>query len=250
MNIKILADGYMKNNYLFEDFKNNRINLEENYFSDEYISLEKAPDFPIYMGKGKESYKRENFIEAVKIIRDYYIDTPRDIHLNGKFWHSLFITSKRDYLLIKYPQIEREKEFYNIVLKKFDWENYIYKCVLAAEYIADADLTDDKEEEKYINLIYNNLDVFNYIIKYEIFRNSKFLINLLDIIEEENYSSIFKKRINDRSDLGPDERYGRRVIFELNKNYPVVLSPFMDKEDLKEQVKIALSIYYTEDASE
>lgn len=247
MNIRLLADGYMKNNYLFEDFKNNNIKLEEHYFSDDYVSLEKAPDFPIYMGKGKEGYKREEFIKAVKVIRINYIETPRDIHLNGKFWHSLLITSKRDYLLEKYPQIESEKEFYNIILKKFDWENYIYKCVLAAEYIADAGLSNSNEEEKYINLIYENLDVFNYIIKYEIFRNAKFLINLLDIIEEENYSSIFKKRIKDRSDLGTDERYGRRVIFELNKNYPVILSPFMEKNDLKEQVKLALSLYYNED---
>lgn len=247
MNIRLLADGYMKSTYLFEDFKNNNINLEEHYFSDEYVSLAKAPDFPIYMGKGKERYKKEEFIKAVKVIRTHYIETPRDIHLNGKFWHSLLITSKRDYLLEKYPQIESEKEFYNIILKKFDWENYIYKCVLAAEYIADAGLSNTNEEAKYINLIYDNLDVFNYIIKYEIFRNAKFLINLLDIIDEENYSSIFKKRIKNRSDLGTDERYGRRVIFELNKNYPVILSPFMEKDDLKEQVKFALSIYYNEE---
>lgn len=246
MNIKLLADGYKNNHYLFEDFKNNQINLDESYFSEQNIYIENAPDFPIYMGKGKESYKREEFIKAVKIIKDHYIDTPRDIHLNGKFWHSLLITSKRDYLLNKYPQIENAKEFYNIVLKKFDWENYIYKCVLAAEYISDAGLEEEKEEE-YINLIYNNLDVFNYIIKYEIFRNSKFLINLLDIIKDENYSSIFKKKILNRPDLGDDERYGRRVIFELNKKYPVVLSPFMDKDDLKEQVKKALSIYYSEE---
>ena len=48
-------------------------------------------------------------------------------------------------------------------------------------------------------------------------------------------------------ELGDDERYGRRVIIELNKKYPVVLSPFMDKDDLKEQVKKALSIYYSEE---
>lgn len=246
MNIKLLADGYMNNSYLFEDFKNNRISYEENYFEDKYISIERAPDFPIYMGKGNNVYKRNEFVEAVKVIREHYIDTPRETHFNGKFWHSLLVTTKREYLLEKYPQIIEEKEFYKIIFKKFDWENYIYKCVLAAEYIADAKLSSFEEEEKYINLIFDNLDVFNYIIKYEIFRNSKFLINLLDIIKEENYSSIFKKQIKGRSDLGTDERYGRRVIFELNKNYPVVLSPFMEKEDLKKEVKEAFSLYYSE----
>lgn len=244
MNIRLLSDGYMKNSYLFKDFIEDKIRLDESYFSDDHISIDKVPDFPVYMGKGTEEYKRSEFVKAVKIIREHYIETSRDVHFNGRFWHSLLISSKRDYLMSKYPQIENKKDFYKVVLRKFDWENYIYKCVLAAEYIADADLSGKDEEEKYVHLIYDNLDIFNYIIKYEVFRNSKFLINLLEIIEEENYSSIFKDKIRGRADLGNDERYGRRVIFELNKNYPVILSPFMEKEDLKEQVKLALSLYY------
>ena len=48
----------------------------------------------------------------------------------------------------------------------------------------------------------------------------------------------------DRPDLGNDERYGRRVIFELNKRYPVVMSPLMDYQSLKREVIDALDIYY------
>ena len=78
------------------------------------------------------------------------------------------------------------------------------------------------------------MDMFNYIIKYEIFRNGHFLINIIDIIEETGLSKVLKAKIKDRPDLGNDERYGRRVIFELNKAYPIVMSPMLDKEKLKE----------------
>ena len=58
--------------------------------------------------------------------------------LNEGFWYSLLCVYKRDYLLEKYPQVEEGiRRFNNIVLKKFDWENYIYKCVLAAQYVND-----------------------------------------------------------------------------------------------------------------
>ncbi len=42
-----------------------------------------------------------------------------------------------------------------------------------------------------------------------------------------------KAKIKNRPDLGK-MNVGRRVIFEFNKSYPVVLSPMLDKESLKE----------------
>ena len=62
--------------------------------------------------------------------------------------------------------------------------------------------------------------MFNYIIKYEIFRNGQFLINIMDVIEETGLSSVLKAKIKNRPDLGKDERYGRRVLFEMNKGSP------------------------------
>ena len=247
MQIRLLAKGYKDSELLYEDFKKDNLSEGAPYFSDEVIYLDNAPDFPIYMGMGvgSDREKKEDFYEAITVLKENYINTDRDVHFNELFWHSLFVGYKRDYLVSKYPTIENDKNAFNkIVIKKFDWENYIYKCVLAAEYIHDANFGSKDLEDKYINMIYDNLDIYNYIIKYEIFRNSHFLINLLTIIEEENLSEIFKKKIKDRTDLGSDERYGRRVIFELNKNYPVILSPFMEKEDLKKRVLNALSLYY------
>lgn len=112
------------------------------------------------------------------------------------------------------------KDFQNIVVKKFDWENYIYKCVMGAQYVKDNTDCDD-DRDRYYDLIVENLDVYNYIIKYEIFRNDKFLINVVGIIDDRGLAKVLKAKIKGRPDLGKDERYGRRVLFEFNKVYPI-----------------------------
>ena len=121
--------------------------------------------------------------------------------------------------------------------------NYIYKCVLATEYIEDL-IEDPEQKKRYYQLVLENLDIYNYMIKYAIFRNGDFLIKILTIIDDLQISTILKEKIKDRPDLGKDERYGRRVIFELNKKYPVVMSPLLDIETLKQEVILALSYYY------
>ena len=104
------------------------------------------------------------------------------------------------------------------------------------------------KESEYIRifnkLIIDNLDLYNYIIKYEIFRNDKFLINILDIIDEHELTKVMKAKLNDREDLGKDERVGRRVIFEFNKSYPVIMSPMLEKSDLEPIFFEYLSYYY------
>lgn len=148
-----------------------------------------------------------------------------------------------EYLLKMYPQIQEDyKDFCNIVIKKFDWENYIYKAILIAQYVEEC--AAPEKQEQYYHLILQNMDVFNYIIKYEIFRNGRFLINIMDIIEETGLSKVLKAKIRNRPDLGKDERYGRRVIFEFNKAYPVVMSPMLEKEELKEYFLEYLGYYY------
>lgn len=118
------------------------------------------------------------------------------------------------------------KDFHNMVVKKFDWANYIYRCILGAYYVKDNSNSED-ERERYYNLIVQNFDVYNYIMKYEIFRNDKFLINVLDIIYDNELSKMLKPKIKDRPDIVKEERYGRRVLFEFNKAYPIVMSPML-----------------------
>lgn len=243
MEIRLLERGYKTNENLYKDFLEDQINSKDEYFSNEVLTITNAPDFPIYMAQKNEAERIDSFFKAFKILSDHYLETDRDIHLDERFWHSLLLTKKREFILKTYPQVEEsEKNFNNIVLKKFDWENYIYKSILAAQYVSDY-TTDTNKRLHYYQLIVDNLDLYNYIIKYEIFRNGQFLLNVMDIINELNLSKILKSKIKNREDLGRDERVGRRVIFEFNKSYPIVLSPMLEKDELKTLFLENLKLY-------
>ena len=183
-------------------------------------------------------------MEAFNIVTENYINTSRDIYLSRRFWYSLLIGYKRDFILKEYPEVKYNiKKFQSIVLKKFDWENYIYKIVIASEYISDR-FSDFDTRQKYFKLIIENLDLYNYILKYILFRNDNFLINTLKIIEEYDIGKILKSKIVGNKKTEEDKRYGRQVLFEFNKSYPIVLSPMMDYEEFKEKFLEYLSIYY------
>lgn len=233
MEIKLLKPGYKNNTQFYEDFLEGKILENNDYFSEETVFIKEAPDFPVYLNEKNDAARLEKFTEACNIIREHYLHIEQDTIMNETFWHSLLCAYKHEYLLEVYPQIkDSHSNFKNVVIKKFDWENYIYKCIIAAQYILDN--TNFKEDrDHYLKMIVENLDLYNYIIKYEIFRNDKFLLNVLDIVHEKGLSKTLKAKIKDRPDLGKDERYGRRVIFEFNKSYPVVLSPTMEKEELE-----------------
>jgi len=242
MLVKLLSKEYLRSDKLYKDFLNNMIIESDDHFDDIIITLDEAPDFPIYLFISDDVERAEAYISAIKVIEKYYLKLPRDTHFDGQFWQTLLLIQKRDYILETYPEvIESETKFMNVVLKKFDWENYIYKCILAAQYISDN--IEEEKREKYYKLIAENLDVYNYIIKYEIFRNDQFLIKILDIIKDNQLSDILKAKIKGREDLGDDERYGRRVIFELNKVYPVIMVPLMSKEELERLFLESLSKY-------
>lgn len=231
MEIRILDPNYLKSEAVFEDFKNGNIGVDESHFTNETVYIEQAPDFPVYL-RGNQEERYDYYAEAFKVMMDVYLKTSRDVNMEGAFWYSLLLQHKRDYLIKQYPIIlSSEKEFRNIVLKKFDWENYIYKCVIGAQYVMD-NVTDPDEQQQFIRAIADNLDLYNYIIKYEIFRNDAFLMNILAIVQDHGLSEIMKAKVKNRPDLGADERVGRRVIFELNKSYPVVLAPTLHKTEL------------------
>ena len=244
MEIRLLKKGYINNEQFYKDFLDNQIINKEEYFSGDSVYIDEAPDFPIYLSVRDEEKRNKLFYEAFEVISRSYIHTDRNIHFDEVFWHSLLTIYKREFLLEQYPEIaDSFKNFKNIVVKRFDWENYIYKCVLGTQYVYD-NVEDTSQRERYYRLIVENLDLYNYIIKYEIFRNDKFLINVLDIIDEHGLAKILKAKIKDRPDLGKDERYGRRVIFEFNKSYPVVMSPMLTKEELEPLFFEYLSYYY------
>lgn len=243
MEIRLLKRGYYQNESLYEDFLNDAIELNNDYFSDQVVHIKDAPDFPIYMATGSWKKRKEDFLKAFQTMDEYYVHVDRELTFEGTFWHSLLMTKKRDYILHHYPQVKNSfNQFRNIVTKPFDWENYIYKCLIGAQYIHDH--TDDEAEKMhYYEMIVDNLDVYNYIIKHEISRNGPLLMNVLDIIHELDLSELLKAKIKGREDLGDDERYGRRVMFEFNKSYPVIMAPMLEKEPLKEVFIEFLSYY-------
>ena len=57
-------------------------------------------------------------------------------------------------------------------------------------------------------------------------------------------TKVMKAKVKNRPDLAKEERVGRRVIFEFNKSYPVVMSPMMDKDEFKEVFLDYLYYYY------
>lgn len=243
MEIKLLNQGYKSDEHFYEKFLENNL-WDSQFVSEETVWMDKElPDFPIFFSIKNKEEREKQFISAIKIISEYVIVMDRDLYMDECFWHSWLCLYKREYLLEKYPQIrDGYEQFKNIVIKKFDWENYIYKAILIAQYVSENKIPEERENMYYT--ILRNMDMFNYIIKYEIFRNGYFLINIMDIIQEENLSKILKAKIKNRSDLGADERYGRRVIFEFNKSYPIVLGPMLEKDELKTYFLKFLSYYY------
>lgn len=245
MKIKLLQLEY-KTQEFYQYFLENKL-WDSNYISEDYVWIPcEIPSFPIFLSTRDTEKKEKEFILAINIISENVIVMDRDIFMSERFWHSWLCLYQREYLIETYPQIkEGYEKFKSIVIKEFNWENYIYKAILIAQYVKENKKVEEREHM--YHLILQNMDMFNYIIKYDIFRNGIFLINIMDIIEETKTSKILKSKIKNRSDLGNDERYGRRVIYEFNKSYPIILSPMLEKEQLKEYFLKYLSYYYHED---
>lgn len=243
MKIKKLNPDKIRNPEIFEYYKGNNIQKDE-IFLDEYYEVdldEKKILFSIYIPDKNENIKKEKFINSFICIRDNYLKLGRDILLDKNFWYSLFLDKLIEDLKKEYPSsLNSEKEFRNIILKKFDWENYVYKLILGAEYIQER-IPNKEKHLKYFDLITQNLDLYNYILKSEIFKNSHFLIKMLDTINETKTSNILKKKINLGN--GNDERIGRKVISEFVKSYPVVFVHTLDNNEFKNYFKKYLDYY-------
>ena len=240
MEIKLLTNSYKNDEHFYQAFLDDTL-WQSEYLSNESILIPRQiPFFPVYLN---QSHNEGDYFEMLRVMNEYVLELDRDITMSERFWHSWLCLYQRERLLEKYPKIkEGYSAFKNVVIKNFDWENYIYKGLLIAQYVPENAAPD--KYEHYYSVILDNLDVFNYIIKYEIFRNGQFLINIMDVIEETGLSSVLKAKIKNRPDLGKDERYGRRVLFEMNKAYPVVMSPMLDKDTLKGYFLEYLSYYY------
>ena len=245
MEIKLLIPGYKKDEKFYQAFQEGKL-WESEYISDQSVWIpDEIPDFPIYFPSKKGEDHSEEFLKAIETIDTNILNMDRDNYMDELFWHSVLCLYKRDYLISLYPSItDSYKKFSDIVIKPFNWENYIYKAILIAQYVADER---PSEKMKYYKIIFENMDMFNYIIKYEIFRNGTFLLNVMDIITDNHLEAKLKAKIKNRPDLGSDERYGRRVILELNRSYPVIMSPMLPEKELEKYFLKFLSNYMDEE---
>lgn len=249
MKIKKINPKMINSPKVFQYFLNEQNVSEDEIFLDKFYEIDEAPFFPIYIANKNNQIKTDNFIKAFKIMRDNYIKLGRKFFLDKFFWYSLFLTKLKADIKKEYPECTKdESKFKNIVLKKFDWENYIFKIAIGAEYISDS-VSNINDHEKYFKLIAENLDIYNYILKSQIFRNKLFLIKILDIIEKNNLSNIVKAKLNNNVkvkhniDIKKDERIGRRILMEFSKIYPVVFIHLLDVEELENYFLKYLKLY-------
>ena len=57
MEIKLLKKDFLKKEEFYKDFLDDKIMERNEYFSDEVVHINNAPDFLIYMGKGGKKRK-------------------------------------------------------------------------------------------------------------------------------------------------------------------------------------------------
>ena len=55
MEIRLLKNGYKKSEQFYNDFLEDQIRSNDDYFSGDVVYIDEVPDFPIYMGRGSES---------------------------------------------------------------------------------------------------------------------------------------------------------------------------------------------------
>jgi len=243
MLIKVLDASYFKSGEAFKDFNLGK-SPDLSYYTEGSMIIDDLPYFKPYFGSKVKGSSDEDFINSFMIMEEDYNEIDREYTMNPEFWYSLFVLHFREELIRDYPGIETDESYFNLAINKsFDWENYIYKMVLGAQYISENIVGRDRRNF-YYNLIVNNLDVYNYLLKKTIFRNDRFLIEILKIIDKHEISGLLKKKIKGREDLSDDERYGRRVIHEFNKSYPVVLSPMLGSDEIEKLFFRYLEMYY------
>jgi hypothetical protein len=225
----------LDNNTLLKYFSKDQLIKEDSLFENEFYYLSGFEYFDPYVGSlTTDTYvqKMMRLFKNVSNVIDSY-SIPSNYYEDGTFWKSTFLTLYREELNNNYPAIIRdETTFNNVIGKKWGWENYIFKAILVKKYLPYAENFFTKEE--FYETVAENIDVFNYLVKGPIFRNDKFIVKILKIIKDEDLVSLSKRKIQNRPDLGSDERIGRRAIYEMNKIYPIIMVHNLEIDQLKE----------------
>lgn len=226
----------LDNKSLLDYFKNTNRDDKDNFFDGEQYLIKDFQFFDPYIGSlsNDESSQKISYLfsNVSRLIETN--DIPMSYLEDPMFWKSVFITEYRDELLSIYPKLNKEETvFNNVIGKRWGWENYIFKAIIVHKFTPTA-LNYFKTREEFYRVVSENLDVFNYLIKGPIFRNGDFITKILKIITDKDLSKLSKKKIINRPDLGLDERFGRRAIYEMNKKYPILLVHKFDINQLSD----------------
>lgn len=231
MKINILRNEYIYSEKFIEDFKTNNVGSLQSEYTDESVEINNIEPFNFYLNISNEDRRSFEYIDSLNKIINYLI-LPQKILMNHDFWITLFSKYYYSFTISKFPQLlTKNSDFKNILFKSFDWENYIYKLIIITQYIEDT--RPIEEYQKYFNIVVDNLDVVNYLLKNKIFNNANFFVNVLDTIVSTDSSKVLKKSLVKNAKKDKDERVGRKVIFEFNRDYPVISSPILDFEEFK-----------------
>lgn len=206
---------------------------EDGFFTDTRVKVPDLDEFLTYSGNANKNSSKI-LGDLIKIMMYNFIDLKQEIYMSQNFWMSYLVSKLRMSLFRNYPSIsENFNTFRLIVLRKFDWENYLYKAAIFANVLNDKlqnkDLLDD-----YIDVILNNMDLFNYILKLTSLRNDNLIYNMITLLYENKDSELSSfLKFRSREDINKDDSPGRLVLLEFNTTYPAILFPMLNYDEFK-----------------
>ena len=233
MQIRKVNKSYFKSKELRDHFVSGTLmNFDDCLLNDYYdTGTFEIEYFNPYAGNTKSPNNDQIWNNLIASVGEIMEGIPANLYEDGNFWFSLFLTRFQLELMNDYPQLKKSSDqLKNILLKDFNWENYIYKAVVivklkhvAIERFGNTDVVD---------LILDDLDLFNYLIKSPLFRNLDFILNIFELTRRDAFPVRLKSQIKSEKYKQKDKRFGRRIVYELNKTYPVLFVQKFEMEEL------------------
>lgn len=233
MQIRKVDKRYFNSKELRDHFVNGTIMDFQDCLLNDYYDTN---DFDIayfnpYAGNSKSPDNDEIWENLLSSVEEIMEGIPASLYEDGSFWFSLFLTRFQIELMSDYPQLNKTSEpLKNILLKDFNWENYIYKAIVIIKLKHAAQLRFGNTQ--IVDSILDDLDLFNYLIKSPLFRNLDFILNIFELNRLNTFPVRLKSQIKSEKYKHKDKRFGRRIVYELNKVYPVLFVQKFEMDEL------------------
>ncbi|WP_311480700.1 hypothetical protein [uncultured Anaerococcus sp.] len=206
---------------------------KDGYFTENFVDVPPVEDFIPYAGNADNN--SEVLKNLIYVMINNFIELNQDIYMNESFWRSYLVQKLRMPLIKKYPKLAHDYNLFDrIVLRKFNWENYLFKAatygIVLSDRVGDPVLLDE-----YIDIICDNMDLFNYILKLKALKVDNFIYNTIKFMHEfkdTDLGSFLKYR--SQAEINKEDSAGRIVLTEMNTAYPSILFPMLDYDDFKD----------------